>query len=47
MTWIDFLSQVGGLLGLCIGVSIITFIELFWLCLRLVFFKLDLTRIII
>ena len=47
MTWIDFLSQVGGLLGLCIGVSIVTVIELVWLCLRVLFFKTDLTHIII
>jgi len=46
MTWIDFLSQVGGLLGLCIGISIVTFIELFWLCLRILFQKLKLTHII-
>ena len=46
MTWIDFMSQVGGLLGLCIGVSIVTVIELVWVCLRLMFLKLDLTHII-
>ena len=36
LTWIDFFSAIGGLLGLCIGVSIVTFVELFWLSLRLV-----------
>lgn len=46
MTWIDFLSQVGGLLGLCIGISILTFIELFWLCLRILAQKLKLTKLI-
>ena len=46
MTWIDFMSQVGGLLGLCIGVSIVTIIELVWLCLRLLFQKFKLTHII-
>ena len=46
MTWIDFLSQVGGLLGLCIGISIVTFIELVWLCLRIVAQKLKLTKLI-
>ena len=46
MTWIDFLSQVGGLLGLCIGISIVTFIELVWLCLRLAAQKLKLTKLI-
>ena len=30
-TWIDFFSAIGGLLGLCIGISIVTFVELFWL----------------
>ena len=40
-------SKVGGLLGLCIGISIITVIELIWLCLRLGAQKLKLTRLII
>ena len=35
LTWIDFFSAIGGLLGLCIGISIVTFIELFWLGFRL------------
>jgi hypothetical protein len=30
-TWVEFLSTIGGLLGLCIGLSLVTFIELFWL----------------
>ena len=34
-TWIDFFSSIGGLLGLCIGISIVTFIEIFWLILRM------------
>jgi hypothetical protein len=34
-TWIGFFSAIGGLLGLCLGISLITFIELVWLCLRL------------
>ena len=34
--WIDFFSNVGGLLGLCIGLSIVTIIELIWLCFRLI-----------
>ena len=33
-SWIDYFSSVGGALGLCIGLSIITFVELVWLCLR-------------
>ena len=36
MSWIDFFSAIGGLLGLCIGVSIVTFVELFWLAFKLV-----------
>lgn len=32
--WIDFFSNVGGLLGLCLGLSIITFMEIIWVCLR-------------
>ena len=34
-TWIDFFSSIGGLLGLCIGMSIVTFIEIFWLILQI------------
>jgi amiloride-sensitive sodium channel len=33
-TWIDYFSSVGGLLGLCLGISIVTFIELFWLAIN-------------
>jgi amiloride-sensitive sodium channel len=29
-TWIDYFSSIGGLLGLCIGLSILTLIELVW-----------------
>jgi hypothetical protein len=35
-TWIQYLSNVGGLLGLCIGLSIVTIVEIFWLCARLI-----------
>jgi hypothetical protein len=34
-SWIDFFSAIGGLLGLRIGLSIVTFVELFWLVLRI------------
>jgi len=33
--WVDFISSVGGLLGLCLGFSIVTVIELIWLFLKL------------
>jgi hypothetical protein len=35
MNWIDYLSAVGGLLGLVLGMGIVSFIELIWLCFRL------------
>jgi hypothetical protein len=34
-TWISFFSAIGGLLGLCIGMSIVTVIELVWLCITI------------
>jgi hypothetical protein len=34
--WIDFFSNVGGLLGLCLGLSVITLIEMIWVCLKIV-----------
>jgi len=36
MTWVDFSSSVGGLLGLCVGLSVVTVIELIWLGMRLI-----------
>ena len=36
-SWIDYLSNVGGALGLCIGLSSITIIELIWVFLRMFF----------
>jgi len=44
MTWIDYLSTVGGLLGLVLGMGIISFIELIWLCMRLGAKKLNLAN---
>ena len=36
MTEIDFLSNVGGLFGFCLGISIISFVEVFyWLIIRM------------
>ena len=34
-TWIDYFSSVGGAMGLCIGLSIVTIVELFWVCLTM------------
>jgi hypothetical protein len=31
MTWIDFFSNIGGLLGLVLGIGIVTLMELIWL----------------
>ena len=36
MNWIDFLSTLGGLLGLVLGMGFVSFIELAWLGFRLV-----------
>ena len=36
LTWVGFISQIGGLLGLCLGFSLISFVEiLFWFSYRL------------
>jgi len=35
-TWINYLSSVGGSLGLCIGLSIITIAELVWILIKIV-----------
>ena len=43
MTWIDYFSTVGGLLGLVLGMGIISFIELFWVCLRMAAVKFNFT----
>jgi len=36
MTWVDYFSTVGGLLGLVLGMGFVTFIEIFWLGMRIV-----------
>jgi len=46
MTWLDYLSAVGGLLGLVLGMGFVTFVELFWVCLRLFALKLNLQNLI-
>jgi hypothetical protein len=36
MSTVDFLSQVGGIIGLCVGISLISFIEIiYWLSVKL------------
>lgn len=46
MNWIDYFSTVGGLLGLVLGMGIISFVELLWLCLRIAARKLNFQNII-
>jgi hypothetical protein len=43
MTWIDYFSTVGGLLGLVLGLGIPSFIEIIWVCCRMLAFKAKLT----
>ena len=47
MTWIDYLSAVGGLMGLVLGMGFVSVIELVWLCLRIISKKAGLTKWII
>jgi hypothetical protein len=44
MSWIDYFSAVGGLLGLVLGMGIVSVVEILWLCLRIVAKKLELTN---
>ncbi len=44
MTWIDYLSAVGGLLGLVLGMGIFSAFELVWLFLRTIAKKLRLSH---
>jgi hypothetical protein len=43
MTWIDYFSGVGGLMGLVLGVGFVSSFELFWLILRIISKKLKLS----
>jgi len=43
MTWVIFFSNIGGLLGLVLGMGIISVIELFWLALRIMASACNLT----
>ena len=46
MNWIDYFSTVGGLLGLVLGMGIISIIELIWVCLRLAALKMNFQNLI-
>ena len=36
MTWLDFISNMGGVCGLCLGISFVSVIEfIFWFSIRL------------
>ena len=43
MTWIDYFATVGGLLGLMLGMGLVSFIEIIWLFLRILARKLNWT----
>ena len=36
MSWIDFLSNTGGILGLVLGMGIIFFVEVFWILIKII-----------
>ena len=44
MTWIDYFSAVGGLLGLVLGMGFFSVFELIWLCLRIASKKFSFTK---
>ncbi len=46
MSWIDYFSAVGGLLGLVLGMGIVSVVEIIWLALRLIARQLELTSLI-
>jgi hypothetical protein len=43
MTWIEYFATVGGLLGLVLGMGLVSFIEIIWLLLRIAARKLNRT----
>ena len=47
MSWIDYLANVGGLLGLVLGMGFVSFIELVWFSVRVLARSFHLTRWII
>jgi len=46
MTWIDYFSAVGGLMGLVLGMGFFSFFEMIWLCLRIASKKFKFTKYI-
>lgn len=44
MTWVDFFSNIGGILGLVLGMGMISIFEIFWLGIRIFAKKLQLTN---
>ena len=46
MNWVDYLSSVGGSLGLILGMGTPSFIELIWLCMRILAKKYHFTHIV-
>jgi hypothetical protein len=46
MSWIDYLSTVGGLLGLVLGMGFVSFIEVIWLLIRLIARIFELNQLI-
>ena len=42
-TWITFMSDIGGTLGLCLGASVVSLVEVIWYCLLLCYSLLNST----
>jgi hypothetical protein len=46
MNWLDYLANVGGLLGLVLGMGFVSVFEIIWLCCRIATKQLHLTALI-
>ena len=46
MNWIDYFSTVGGLLGLVLGMGIVSIVEILWLCLRLAALQMNFQNLV-